>query len=540
MTASRTTKSEQANGIVPDFAGWGWPFLAGVVVRLLAVWANELDAGDWVTRTLRASDFVHHGIAIWARTPWPEGNYLLPAIPIAFGGDLYWSVRIFCALVAAAAIPLIYVAARQFGGRENGRIAAWILALLPFHIYISANGAMTEGPFLVFVLASVITAIRWSRQPARLGWLIASAACVVGAEAFRYDGVFVGASIGFLALFVRDEQGAVIRRPKLLLAIVAFGIIALVYPIALFLSWKSLYGDPFYMAKFAEENATQFAVAGGHPRWPAWFYDTYSVAFWSLIAPAFALTPVVWALSWLGVWRVRRERATWFLVTPILVLTVFYTRATLAHTLLNQIRYATALSLPLLACCWIPLADRAPKGRRLAAALAFASIALTQVVPIDAAWHDRGVLSRQLGAYSLIRPDQYSAREVLRWIDEHATPEQKVVFTPHASSTWLSLSPYRGRARVEPMTIYRTSNLVFDSTGMVNAIRDSLQSADWVVVSTRNNTEGLQDRLVSELVVPGSPGPSGTVVWNGVPMKQAATFGGMRIYAIQRNNITTP
>jgi hypothetical protein len=161
---------------------------------------------------------------------------------------------------------------------------------------------------------------------------------------------------------------------------------------------------------------------------------------------------------------------------------------------------------------------------------------LTQIIPIDAAWHERGVLSRQLGSYSLIRPNQYSAREALRWIDQNAAPAQKVIFTPHASSTWLSLSPYRGRARVEPMTIYRTNNLVFDSTGMVDAIRDSLQSADWVVVSTRNNTEGLQNGLFTELLVPHEAGASGSLIWNGIPVKQAATFGGLRIYAIQRDS----
>jgi hypothetical protein len=536
------TASEQTGAFsrMIERGGWVMPLLLGIVLRLAFIWANEMDGGDWVSRTVHARNFVRGIAPIWARTPWPEGNYLLPAIPMWLGGDAYWSVRVFCALFSSLAIPLAFVVGQQFGGRRGGLLAAWTLAILPFHVYVSGNGAMTEGPFLVFVLGSIASAVRWAETPSRGGWLIASALCVVGAEAFRFDGVFVGASIGFVALFVKDERGWVIRRPRVLAAIAAFAVISLAYPIALVISWKALWGDPLYMVKYAEENTAQFFDSGGHQRWSKWLYTAYSVGFWPFIGPVFALTPLIWVASWYGVWRSRGRVATWFLVLPLVVLTLFYIRSALAHMLLNQIRYVTVLSVPLLACFWVSVANLAPRMRRLAIGAALVSMAAIQVVPIDAAWHDRGVVSRQLAVYAVVRPKQHVARDVVQWINQHASPEQKVVFTPHASSSWLALAKNGSIPHVRRLNIYRTSNLVYDSTGLAAAIRDSLQSADWVVASGGANTEGVRDALVKELVQPTRTGSDSTLQWDGVHMRLAADFGAMRVYKVARTTGISP
>lgn len=538
-TSTRSRTFTSGIGLETAVAQWGLALFVGIVVRLYVVWANEMDSGDWVGRTIRAGEFVRGAAPIWARTPWPEGNYLLPAIPIALGGDSYWSVRVICALFAALAIPLICLLGRQFGGLQGGRAAAWIVALLPFHVYISANGAMTEGPFLVFVLAAIVGAVRWAEKPSRTRWLLAAGLCVAAAEAFRFDGVLVGASIGLVALFVRDERGLGVRQPRILGAIALFGLIALVYPIALYLSWKHFYGDPLYMVKFAEENTTQFYSDGGHQRWPRWFYILYCITFWPVVGPVFALTPLIWAVSWLGVWRARASIKTWILVVPIVALTVFYMRAALSYTLLNQIRYVTVLSLPLLACFWIPIAALTLPRRRLALGAGLATMVALQIVPTDAAWHDRGVLTRQLAPYSLVRPKQHVARDVLRWIDQHASPGQKVVFSPHAGSAWLTLASHSSEARIQRLNVYRTSNLVHDSAGMVSAIRDSLRGADWLVTSGKHNTEGLRDALVEEMVIPTPSTSGGALIWQGVHLRLTADFGAMRVYAIGEMNQAT-
>jgi hypothetical protein len=220
-------------------------------------------------------------------------------------------------------------------------------------------------------------------------------------------------------------------------------------------------------------------------------------------------------------------------VLPIVVLTLFYLKAALGYTLLNQIRYVTALALPLLSFVWLSVRHLEPRRRKAVVSAAFVLMAVVQIVPIDAAWHDRGVVSRQLATYALVRPEQHNTRAALQWIDRNAKPGDKVVFTPHAGSAWLTLASFDTPLHVRRLNIYRTTNLVYDSVGMAAAMRDSLRSAQWVVTSARNNTEGLQDALVTELVLPAPATDSTPMAWHGVPLKLMTSVGGLRVYAVQ-------
>jgi hypothetical protein len=533
-SASPTDKPWSRAARWSEVTGWAAPAAVAVAVRLTFIVFNEMDAGDWAHRTARARAFVEHGAGFWAREPWPEGNYLLPALPMLLGGDAYWSVRVFSALIASLAVPLIYLLGRRIGGRRAGIVAAWILALLPYHIYISANGAMTEGPFLVFVLGASLAGSIWFERPRERRWLIYSGLCVLGAELFRFDGVFVGGSIGLLALLARDDGSYAVRQPRLLRTIALYAAIALAYPVALLVAWRFMYGDALYMIKVAQAHPLQYLVSGDHPRWPRWFYVAYSAAFWPLLGPAFALTPGIWLTSIWGAWTARRRVQTWFVALPIAVLTLFYLRAVLAHTLLNQLRYITALAIPLLAFVALPFRELSATRRRLLAAACVAAALATQALAFDAAWHDRGVISRQLGPHALIRPHQHTARSVVKWIDQHVPPGQRVVFTPHAHSTWLALAISADRADISRLTIYRTPNLVYDRSGMVNALRDSVATAQWVVTSGRRNMQGLRDGLVAELVQPVPADQSGCLQWNGIHMRLRADFGAMRVFEIVR------
>lgn len=160
------------------------------------------------------------------------------------------------------------------------------------------------------------------------------------------------------------------------------------------------------------------------------------------------------------------------------------------------------------------------------------SIIMTQILPIDAAWHNRGVLTRQLRSYALIRPDQYAARQIVNWINVHARTDQNVVFTPHAGDAWLALVPHHNVARLEQLNVYRTPNLVYDRAGMVAVLRDSIRSADWVVTNPGTVTEGLADGLVTELVVPQRMALHRSLSWEGIPMQLVASFGTMRLYKL--------
>jgi hypothetical protein len=200
------------------------------------------------------------------------------------------------------------------------------------------------------------------------------------------------------------------------------------------------------------------------------------------------------------------------------------------------LRYVTALSVPLLSCLGVGFATVAAHRRRWTVYVVAASVAAFQVIPVDAAWHDRGVVSRQLGPYALLRPWQYSAREALKWISGHASPGEKVIVTPHAASAWLTLAPRERAVDVRQLTIFRTPNLVYDSAGMDRTIRDSLHAADWLIISGKHNPQGLRDGLIEELVRPaaGGPGQGQGLVWNGIRMDDVAAVGTLRVLKIVR------
>jgi hypothetical protein len=526
--ADATSQSRPASR--PKPFGWAVPLAVAIIVRLTFILINDIDWGDWVTRTIMARDFVDSRTFLFARTPWAEGNFVLPALPMLLGGDAYWSVRVTSALVASLAIPLIYLIGRRVGGPPAASVAAWVLAFLPHHIYVSTNGAMTEGPFLVFLLGATLTGSIWAERPRETRWLIYSGLLVLGAELFRFDGVFVGACIGFLALLASDDGGFVVRRPWAIRTIALFAVIALAYPVALLFAWRAIYGgDAFHMVKLADENTLQFFASGGH--WPRSLYLAYSALFWPFIAPAFALSPAIWLTSLWGAWIARRRIQTRFVLLPIAFLTVFYMRGALAHTLLNQPRYITAMAIPLLAFLAVPFPRLSPARRRLLAAACVVAALLTQAVALDAAWHDRGVVSRQLGPFALLRPNQHTARDVMKWIDQHVPKGQRVIFTPHAVSPWLALIE-KDRPDLARLDVYRTATIVYDSSGMVTALRDTIATARWVVASGGANTLGLQDALVSELVRPEPSDQTGALQWNGIHMRLRADFGALKVFEV--------
>ena len=138
---------------------------------------------------------------------------MLPALPIWLGLDRYWSVRVVYACVSALSIPVLGKLARRLSGPYAARLAMWALAVMPFHVYVSANGAMTEGPFLLCVLLAMHWFSGWREQIDNIRLLFGAAACIVAAESFRFDGVFVGAAFGVIALFDAWKAHRTFARP---------------------------------------------------------------------------------------------------------------------------------------------------------------------------------------------------------------------------------------------------------------------------------------------------------------------------------------
>ncbi len=507
---------------------WIPPFVVGLLLRVAVVFRLDVEPGDWVSRTLYAADFLAGTKPLWASTPWPEGNFLLPAVVLAVGGDAFWSVRLLYALLSALAIPAVFCLSREVTDEQAAPYAAWALAFLPFHIFVSANGAMTEGVFITCILVAIYAALRWRRQPDRSVWLLVSGLCIVGAEAFRFEGVLVGACLGLLALWTRLPDGrSVLRSVPAAATLTLFGVICLLYPLSLLWSWNDMFGDPMYMAKYANANTLQFFEGDGHSRWPTWFYFTYSVAFWPMAGPAYVLTPVIWILALRGAAKAPRQRSL-FVLLPVVVLTIFYLRSVLSYQLLNQMRYIAPLAVPLLPFVAHGFRTLAERWRRPVLLAAAASFVATQGLTIESAYHDRGVLSRQLGVFSLLKPFQYSAKDALESLQKPSTREGVIVVTPHVVSTWLRLNggPDVLSNRLRSPSIYRLDdpNAVYTSMEYKEFLGQQIDSARFVAVSKSARTVGLKDGLVKEVVTP-SRDVDRILTWNGRRFREHGVFG---------------
>jgi hypothetical protein len=120
----------------------------------------------------------------------------------------------------------------------------------------------------------------------------------------------------------------------------------------------------------------------------------------------------------------------------------------------------------------------------------------------------------------------------MKWIDQHVPEGQRVIFTPHVDSPWLALALDKDRSDIATLDVYRTANMVYDSSGMTAALRDTIATARWVVTSGGSNVQGLQDGLVSELVRPAPSDQPGVLQWNGIPMRLRAEIGGLKVFEV--------
>src|SRR5215468_10113314 len=139
--------------------------VTAALIRGALLFTYEGTIQDGVTRVGVAANWLFHGIDIFGRTSWPEGNYLLPAAALLIWNEPYWSVRILYALVAVTNVWLVYLLGRTLYGRSAGAIAAWIVAWMPFHALLSAEGATSEVPYLTCILLALLAIVRYAENP---------------------------------------------------------------------------------------------------------------------------------------------------------------------------------------------------------------------------------------------------------------------------------------------------------------------------------------------------------------------------------------
>lgn len=218
-----------------------WTILVvALVLRLAMLPLIEGELHDGVSRVLLARDWLAKPYLLTGTTTWPDLNYLAPAGLIAVTGELYWTTRLGFLFIALTNIPALQLLVSGTLGRRAATIAAWILALNPFHMLLSVSGALSEPAFISAALLALWCVLRFRDDP-RCGWVVGAGILVGLATGFRFDGAIWGAILGLVLLI---PLGGAVDRVPIRLRVRAFSLLAVlcaIYPVLLLLRWNALY-----------------------------------------------------------------------------------------------------------------------------------------------------------------------------------------------------------------------------------------------------------------------------------------------------------
>ena len=130
----------------------------------------------------------------------PPLYYLLLHFWIRLFGPGVISVRLLSVLIGTATVPLLYAAGRRLSGHRGGLLAAFLLAISPFHIYYSQEVRM-YGLVTLFGVAALTFATQWDareRYPGLKPWV----GYVLAATAALYTAYYAAFLLLALNLYV--------------------------------------------------------------------------------------------------------------------------------------------------------------------------------------------------------------------------------------------------------------------------------------------------------------------------------------------------
>lgn len=495
---------------------------------------------DGTTRVGTTANWLFHGIGIFGRTPWPEGNYLLPAAAMLVWNEPYWSVRILYALVGVTNVWLIYLLGRTLYSRPAGAIAAWIVACMPFHAQQSVEVATSEIPYLSCIILSLLATVRYVRNPSPTLAIYGGLSLTL-ATSFRFDGVVWGIPLGVsIAVAAFHHQLPPWRAAR---DLALFGVCSLAFPAALLARWMQLYSNPFYIFSRGKEMSQEFFVQGEHPRWPGWLYRSYALTFWPA-STFLLLTPLAAALGWTGLACAVRERRLVALPVSlgIIVTCVWLGYAAIRHDILVQTRYALIVAALLSVFC-LPGAEALTRlwplltGKRLAAATLVTAVASAAAVTV-LAFVDAGVLTRQIGALSPIRPGQFASKDLLTWIRSNVSPSDPVLLTPHVLEQ-AYVAVHRTELQRAGSVITQSSFLPGGQLTLTHALLTeqlltNLSRVCYVVTTTSPRELGLHDGLYRELVDPVHVRDD-LYAWHSISLRLLRRFGSNLVWGVEHS-----
>ena len=469
---------------------------------------------------------------------WGDGNYLLPALAIAVGGDLFYSVRVLYALIGAATIPVLFFLARDVRGHEAAVWAGVLFALNPYRLVNSLESATSEVPFMFLVFLGLLLA---ARQRARVSLLEAMLAGLCSAAAsFRFEAGFWAMLSALLILSPLEPT----FRPRLewrrVKSAVVFCLAASSYPIVLAVRWWDLHGDPLYFFSATAINQAQFFVDGRNVNWPSSIYIPFAASFWFLSVAA-VLTPLVAAAAFLGIVRaLRNPSAGPFAMAILAWLSLLTVMSVTRHF---QLEYRYALPAYGLACMFVPdgiawLGSRFAMLARPPVHVTLTGLSLIMFYAAYslAAFHDSGVLGRRLGMLSPVRPGQYETRTFIAWLEQTMT-DKTLLMSPCVASPYLLLGrrDWIESGRVRPFSIYANDAVVYDRRGYEAAFADAAAERDLVVFRRSCGGLSLADGRIDDPFLP----PEGVSQYThgSLKMRHVRDFGSLAVFSVDRGDV---
>jgi 4-amino-4-deoxy-L-arabinose transferase-like glycosyltransferase len=514
-------------------------FVGSALLTLAFLLVFEGDVFDATTRTLVSAEWLKAPHNIIGTQLWGDGNYLLPAVGIALGGDLFYSVRILYALVGAATIPVLFWLAKALFDRHAALLAALLFALNPYRIAFSLQGASGEIPFLFLLFLSLLVTVKQRPQPSGTGAACAGLLFTL-ATSFRFEGGFWAA---FGCLLLLTPPGCRFRpsfeKSRVIPALV-FCLVAASYPALLATRWWQVYGDPILYFRNAALNQGQFYANGQNPNWSNAVYVPFEASFWVLSTVAI-LTPLVAVPGFVGLVRALRRHPTSALVAAavLLNLALFSIASVRSHF---PLEYRYALAVDGLVCIFVPygwqwlgsrfaLLDRP----RFQVAATCTSVLLFFGAYTVAAFADKGVIGRRLGMLSPIRPGQYETRTFLDWFAS-AMPGRKALLSPCVRGPYAILRRrdliQEGRLRwFSDYSDHKDGIFVYDRRGYEAGFEAAARDYDVLVFSRICTGIGLVDGRIDDPFLP----PTGAAQWSrgSLTLRHLRDVGSLAVYAVQ-------
>ena len=218
-------------------------FVLGLVLLIPGTWSDSGITEADESLTLRTPlEMIEHGS--WL-TPWLDGEPRFRKPPL-----VYWAIaatykvfgvhllcgRIWGALAGAGMAAGVVLLVRELFRRDG--LLAGLMTLATFGVSMAGREAMLNLPVAALCTFAVYFFLRWRRRFA-IGWLLASAAVLAAAALTKGPVALVFSGGAVVAWLVVSGDRSQIRAhwPHLLGALAVFVLLALPWPVLMYMEW---------------------------------------------------------------------------------------------------------------------------------------------------------------------------------------------------------------------------------------------------------------------------------------------------------------